>query len=295
MTIIKLKTIKDQNNRFDALLKVKNLTHVIMEFTPKLAENIIVNLNQGNRKDKPERIKLYKNNMKNNNWDVNGESIKFGWDGLLKDGQNRLKACIQAKQSFTSCVHFGLNPKYFVNMDTGANRTVTDTFTIMGVPYAKNVGKVIRLMKAWSDGYTSTRGDNIENPNEELKHLYENKIDVTLLENSIKKSLPLKKYFPDAHLSSLYYIACKQGHQRIADKFLIDIVGWSTLGARSPVKKVITTISEMKLEKITLSSHHYTILLTRCWSRYLSKSVLTNKDINVKTNDKILLSITNGL
>ena len=39
-------------------------------------------------------------------------------------------------------------------------------------------------MKAWSDGYTSTRGDNIENPNEELKHLYENKIDVTLLENS---------------------------------------------------------------------------------------------------------------
>src|SRR4051794_4301498 len=68
--------------------------------TPELARAILTDLNKGTRTKKPEEIRRYANDMKDGRWVMTGESIKFGTDGLLKDGQNRLSACVQANVSF---------------------------------------------------------------------------------------------------------------------------------------------------------------------------------------------------
>ena len=78
------------------LVANKPANSVVMTFTPVVAEYILDNMNVGNRPQKPSRIVRYAADMANDNWSVTGESIKFGADGKLKDGQNRLAACVRS-------------------------------------------------------------------------------------------------------------------------------------------------------------------------------------------------------
>ena len=58
-----------------------------------------------------------------NNWSLTGETIKFGTDGLLKDGQHRLYACIRANTPFDTHAIFGINPETFQHIDVGKKLT----------------------------------------------------------------------------------------------------------------------------------------------------------------------------
>lgn len=272
-------------SKFDDLLKSKSLTHTIFTFTPQLAEYILTNLNLGNRNDKPMKIKLYKQSMHDNNWELNGESIKFGHDGLLKDGQNRLKACFQSKKNFTSCVHFGLEPKFFLNLDTGVSRNAGDVFKIMGIRYYDKVPNVLRLINAWEEGKSSTRACTLQN--KDLQAIYENDTDIKLLEKSIKTGRGLKKKYPLSHLATLYYIASQKGYGEVMSKFINDLDIYSTLGERSPIRQALSEIQTMKMERMPLSSHHYSIILTRVWDCYLNKKRFVKNDMIVKSDSVI--------
>jgi hypothetical protein len=277
--------IKDNKKIFNDLLKSKSLTHTIFTFTPELAEYILTNLNLGNRNDKPTKIKLYKQSMHDNNWELNGESIKFGHDGLLKDGQNRLKACFQSKNNFTSCVHFGLEPKFFLNLDTGVSRNAGDVFKIMGIRYYDRVPNVLRLINAWEEGKSSTRTCTLQN--KDLQAIYENDTDIKLLEESIKIGRKLKNKYPLSHLATLYYMANKKGHYKIISKFFDDLDIYSTLGSLSPIRQALSNIQTMKIDRIPLSSHHYSIILTRVWDCYLNKKRFVKNDMVIKSDSLI--------
>ena len=270
---------------FDDLLKSKSLTHTIIRFTPQLAEYILSNLNVGNRHHKPAKIKLYKQSMYNNNWELNGESIKFGHDGLLKDGQNRLKACLQSKKDFLSCVHFGLEPKFFLNLDTGANRNAGDVFKIMGIRYYDKIPNVLRLINAWEEGKSSTRNCVLQN--KDLQAIYEHDTDNKLLEESIKIGSRLKKKYPLSHLSTLYYITNQKGYGAVISKFINDLDIYSTLGTLSPIRQALSEIQTMKMERMPLSSHHYSIILTRVWDCYLNKKRFVKSDMIIRSDSVI--------
>ena len=97
------------------LVANKPANSVVM--TPVVAEYILDNMNVGNRPQKPWIVR-YAADMANNNWSVTGESIKFGADGL-KDGQNRLAACVRSNSPFKSYAVFGIDPDSFSQMDVG--------------------------------------------------------------------------------------------------------------------------------------------------------------------------------
>src|ERR1700691_3954015 len=88
-------------------------SHVI-EWSPKLAEHVLTELNPKNRPRKPGKIKQYAADISNKAWGVTGDTIKFGSDGLLKDGQNRLSACVRVNKPFTSHTVFGIDPALFL-------------------------------------------------------------------------------------------------------------------------------------------------------------------------------------
>ena len=93
------------------LVANKPANSVVMTFTPVVAEYILDNMNVGNRPQKPSRIVRYAADMANDKWSVTGESIKFGADGKLKDGQNRLAACVRStpRSSRMLCLALTLN------------------------------------------------------------------------------------------------------------------------------------------------------------------------------------------
>ena len=79
---------------------------VITKITPEMAKLTLSETNKKNRPFSSAKVIDYSKDMQNENWSLNGETIKFGSDGLLKDGQHRLEACVRANTSFLGSACF---------------------------------------------------------------------------------------------------------------------------------------------------------------------------------------------
>jgi hypothetical protein len=100
--------IAEQIKQLQALINGPAKFACWIVFTPALARWTLNNLCEGNRSMKPVRIRRYAKDMTARAFLPNGESVKFGAGGMLRDGQNRLAACVKAGVRFESLVVFGI-------------------------------------------------------------------------------------------------------------------------------------------------------------------------------------------
>jgi hypothetical protein len=82
--------------------------------------------------------------MSHDPWGLTGDTIKFGNDGRLLDGQNRLSAGVRSGKSFRTHVVFGVDPALFGRMDVGKPRNAADILHIAGFKYASTLAAAIR-------------------------------------------------------------------------------------------------------------------------------------------------------
>lgn len=119
-------------------------------------------------------------------WGITGDTVKFGSDGLLKDGQNRLSACVRSGKPLTTHVVFGIDPKLFARMDIGKNRNGADVFSIAGVPHANHVAAAVRWWLILMSEDPADRGAQFSN--EELLKAYRDNIDPDIGPDFSRKS-----------------------------------------------------------------------------------------------------------
>ena len=255
-----------------------------VEIGPKLAEYILANINIGNRPKKVKKIAVYSNDMANKNWSLTGDAIKFGTDGHLKDGQNRLAACVRAGVPFVTDARFGIDPKSFVHMDVGATRTNSDIFSIMSVPYPNDTGQVIRLIRAFEQGKPYSRHLNLNN--DQMRKIYTDEIDHTVLELAIKMARQATKTtgISVAPMAALFYVAWERGHGKKVKQFLTDLKNGYGTGVRSPVRYLLETIVRIKMEnRNKIQPDVACILLARAWHNYKVGKASVKKDMQVTT------------
>lgn len=125
-------------------LKSPPPTSVIIDIDPKTAEEILTTRNNGNRPPKPNKVQQFAADMTKSRWGVTGDTIKFGTDGRLLDGQNRLSAAVRSGKSFRTHVVFGIDPSLFGRMDIGKPRNPADVLHIAGFKYASTLAAAIR-------------------------------------------------------------------------------------------------------------------------------------------------------
>ena len=282
-----VKNIKNDLTNLNDYLKTPPKNSLVLTFTPELAEYVLTNLNLHNRPRKTAKIVQYSKDMANQNWLLTGETIAFGSDGLLKDGQNRLAACIRANTSFDTHVIFGIDPRAFVVMDTGANRSHSDVLAIMGVKNAKRISATIRLISAWQVEKTNTGA--LKMTNEEIKDCYLNNMDQELLQRSVlaSKSVYTVTSVNVTALASIYYLASIGGYEEKVARFLEHLRdGYG--GARSPQKMFMKRLNELRTNpSYKITSHDIAILLTRTWYNYKHNKQSTKSDMTVLLSDKI--------
>lgn len=90
--------------------------------TPEIASKYLEKNTNNYRNVNPQRVKAYALEMKNGNWKNNGEAIVFGTDGILKNGQHRLMACVQSNTPFETLVIRGCDEIIY---DYGYTRTTS--------------------------------------------------------------------------------------------------------------------------------------------------------------------------
>lgn len=115
--------------------------------TPEMAKQFLAN-NTGNRQVKLNVVEKYANDIKYDRWKANtGETIKISDKGRILDGQHRLHAIIKADIGLNFHLATGLCDSVFDVIDTGANRTGKDVFTINNTINASVLPSIIQSYK----------------------------------------------------------------------------------------------------------------------------------------------------
>jgi len=138
----------------------------VVEVTPELAEQWLAR-NRGNRRPKPPNVARYARDMRDGRWSLTGQPLIFDSTGALRNGQNRLLACIQADKAFDSLVVSGVAPSSFLNMDTGPARTYGDMITIASEGESANahaLGALAAMVFRWEKKLTIIGGGQTVNP-----------------------------------------------------------------------------------------------------------------------------------
>lgn len=239
-------TLQAQIAGLERLIKNPPRNSRLIEFGPELAAYVLDTYNLHNRPMKPGNVKQYAEALTDGTWGLTGDTIKFGADGLLKDGQNRLSAVIQSGVPMTSHVVFGIDPELFARMDIGKVRTGGDVFAIEGLPYANVSAAAVRWLKILTSGKPGDRGARFSN--EELLETYRHEVDPERLKHSIKMALEVRKTTgqPPATLAALHYLFHTEEPVK-ADTFFTEWATGRYSGAksRSPVALMQARLTEL--------------------------------------------------
>lgn len=128
--------------------------------TPSDAEKLL-KFNTHNRKMNDVDVMKYAIEMAEGRWQYNGEPIKFDWNNVLLDGQQRLTALSlqEAKQpdGTPTRIEFliveNLPPESQVTMDGGRQRSVSDQLAVMNIEVDKSTASALRLLMRWESGW----------------------------------------------------------------------------------------------------------------------------------------------
>jgi len=93
--------------------------------------------NTGNRTMKDRSIETFAKDQTNDNWKFTHQGLAFGFDGELKDGQNRLRAVEKSGKTIRILVFIGLSDEAKGVVDTGVNRTNLDAAKFAGIEATK--------------------------------------------------------------------------------------------------------------------------------------------------------------
>lgn len=247
-------------------------TSRVMIITPALADMILKQLNNNNRKRRPANIKRFADSMLMNNWTLTGDTIKFSRKGLLLDGQNRLAAGFRSSKPFTTHVVFGIDDDAFSLIDAGAIRTNPDTFTIAGVPHAATAAQAVRWLIIGQD-----RGRKVEN--QELLDYYNKSIDKDQLEQSVRDALAVGRILPPGALAAHLYLFSGKS-DRLQARFVSDLIKRKS-GGRKLIEKV-ERLRQQQMRRI--NELQINALIIQAWNAYRSGKNLTAAMLNWDEN-----------
>lgn len=109
--------------------------------------------NTHNRNKKPISIEKFANEMAAGRWVLNFEAIKFGANGQLLDGQNRLfalESLAGTGVSIEALVTAGASAEAQATMDLGARRSSADQLRILGLVVDSTGAAAARVYMEWS-------------------------------------------------------------------------------------------------------------------------------------------------
>jgi hypothetical protein len=118
--------LKKDGNGKDEDIEVKKV-----KITPSMAEDML-RKNRHNRPIVNSAFERMARDIKEGNWKLTGDTIKYDPEGNLIDGQHRLWACIEAGVPFTSMVAYNVEADCFDVIDSGMKRSLAHKLLLGG-------------------------------------------------------------------------------------------------------------------------------------------------------------------
>tara|TARA_Y100000114_G_C11741396_1_gene319122 strand:- start:393 stop:1289 length:897 start_codon:yes stop_codon:yes gene_type:complete len=262
---------------------------VVVRVTPEIAEHALTETNHKNRPISSSKIVSYSNDMRSKNWSLTGETIKFGNDGLLKDGQHRLYACVRANTHFDTHCIFGIHAETFQHIDIGKRRGGADTLAMMGVPNSRVAATIIKMIIAYENGLSESPKAGVSN--DWIKEKYNSEIDHELLQEAIALASRVYKItkWQTGVVGAFFYVAVQKGQRDQVSPFFDDFVKGIGKSARAPIPYLLAQVNRMRTDRtMLLRAHQLSILLSRTYRNYKAGRLSNLADVTVSLDDKMV-------
>lgn len=126
------------------------LEAVVETITPEQALEYLT-ANVHNRSVRPKRVNRYATEMRNGQWRLTGEAIKFDRTGKLVDGQHRLLAVLESERACEFLVVRGVEEEAFDVLDNGLTRTYGDMLKANGFTDVNVLAAAARLVLSYEN------------------------------------------------------------------------------------------------------------------------------------------------
>ena len=133
------------------------LTMKLETITPAMAKEYMTR-NLNNRNFQKGVSNLYARLMKEGQWMVNGDAIRFNINGDMVDGQHRLQAVVDSGIPLSTFVIRGLPVEAQLTIDQQKKRTAGDMLAMRGIPNGNQIAAIVRMVKRWDAGERNMYG-----------------------------------------------------------------------------------------------------------------------------------------
>lgn len=180
--------------------------------TPAMALDMLT-VNKGNRQFYKLTFNRYVNEMNENRWLYNGDSIRFDKQGNLINGQHTLAAIVESNKPQNLNIQAGLSKDAFATIDIGKIRTAGDVLGIAGFYRANTLAAAIKteIYFRKSNSIATNIGSQ-RVTNTEIEQWSRNgnvKLMVNAVEYGVGQLRTRGKFFAASTWSFLYYVLSK--------------------------------------------------------------------------------------
>lgn len=260
--------------------------------TPAVAESWL-KWNRSNRTLRTPNVASHAADMGNNNWSINGETIKISRplregevEGvpaghvLFLDGQHRMEACAKSGKPIVSLVVWGLEPSSRDTMDTGTVRTVSDVLKMKGEVASPVLGSVLRRVWMWDNGdrrFNSTR-----------KPTHAELLDKLTTDPAGFRAAADKAYWvrngykdlPPAVTGTAWYLLNRVSPEQ-APWFFASLRTGADLWENHPILTLRNRLARDRAEKKPSVPYHQVAMIIRAWNYYRADAPLKRMDQTV--------------
>jgi len=223
---------------------------VRMEITPDMAD-VMLAFNESeewrNRPKSAKTIKKLSRAMKGGRWVYTGETIVFGSNGRLLNGQHRLTACVESGCTFECLVAFGVSDEAFAFFDRGMSRTAGHIFAIEKIPHYNFTSSALRIVYGYlssSDWSGSKSVSDLDS--DELLEFYK-------LHPGVSDCYQMARSMSDSGLmtprwaGALYYL-CLQKDAALAKDFFTKLT--TGIGINDPQSGVYMLLQKLRKQAV---------------------------------------------
>jgi hypothetical protein len=129
-----------------------------MLVTPEQANEWLRSNAEDNRHQRIKKIESFARDMKAGKWQITGDTIKITPEGILIDGQHRLKAVVLAGVPVYMVVAFDVPHSAMAVVDTGTARTFADNLRGIEIPHRNETAAIVRRIAVWDQGNRMGKG-----------------------------------------------------------------------------------------------------------------------------------------
>jgi hypothetical protein len=238
---------------------------VIEKISPIVAQKMLEK-NTRNRPLSVGRYEKYAKAIKNGEWLMNGDAIRFSKTGVLLDGQHRLNAIIKSGATVESLVIYDLDDEVFKTIDQGAKRTSGDIFSMLGVKNGNAIGAVIYLLHKYINYGDPFAGTEKNPSNEQMLLIFNDNPDIEKYVTICTNNKKLKALLAPSRMAFSYYIFALHDSDKADDFFSYLAEPSSEINAPSILRERM--ISE-RMSKSKVNDQYMTMLMFKAFKLFI--------------------------